>query len=98
RRDAAATDGEKADIEKELKKIAHEMKETVSMVGKGSSAAEFATDRLAELQNRVSHLNSRLADFRQQAAAIEAEEVDPQNVKETLHDFDPLWEQLSGWE
>jgi len=89
---------EKIGIEKELQKIAQEMKETVSVVGSTGASSELATSRLAELQDRVSHRSSRLIDLRQQLAAIEAEGVDAQNVKGVLHAFDPLWEQLSTWE
>ena len=46
----------------------------------------------------MSHLSSRLPDLRQQLVAVEAEGVNDQNVEATLHDFDPLWEQLSTWE
>jgi site-specific DNA recombinase len=53
---------------------------------------------LAELQDRVSHLESRLAELRQQGAAIEAEGVDTKDVEEALHEFESLWEQLSAWE
>ena len=97
-KDSAEIERERTDIEKELKKIALEMKATVSMVGKPGPAADLATDRLAELQDRVSHLNNRLAELRQQGAAIEAEGVDTQEVEAALHEFDSLWEQLSAWE
>ena len=60
---------EKTDIEGELKKIAQEMGGVVSVAGK----AEFTTNRLADLQDRVTHLNARLMELRQQLAAIDAE-------------------------
>lgn len=97
-RESAETEREKTDIEKELQSIAQEMKETVSAAGSAGSSADIATSRLAELQDRVSYLSSRLTDLRQQLAAIEAEGVDAQGVEAALHDFDPLWEQLSTWE
>ncbi len=31
-------------------------------------------------------------------AAIDAEPTDPRDVETALHEFDPLWEQLSTWE
>jgi site-specific DNA recombinase len=96
RKDSAQIEGEKAGIEKELKEIAQEIKETVSIVGMGGSSADAATGRLAELQDRVSHLSGRLPELRQRLAAIGAESV--KDVEPTLHEFDPLWEQLSTWE
>jgi site-specific DNA recombinase len=89
---------EKTDAEKELKKIAHDMKETVSVAGSAGPSADIATGRLAELQDRVSYLSSRLAELRQQLADISAEDLDATDVETALHDFDPLWEQLSTWE
>ena len=97
-RESAEIDWEKTDIEKELQVIAQEMKDTVAAAGTADSAADIVTSRLAERQDRVSHLSSRLADLRQLSAAIEAEGVDVQDVEASLHDFDPLWEQLSTWE
>jgi site-specific DNA recombinase len=94
---AAEIETEKASIQSDLKRIAEEMKRTVSVAGNASSA-ELATGRLAELQDRVSHLTSRLAEIRQKLTAMEAEGVDIQGVEATLSDFGPLWEQLSTWE
>ncbi len=98
RNGSAAIQREKTDIELELRKITQEMKETVSVAGGAGSSADIASVRLAELQDRVSHLSSRLVELRQQLAAIEAEGVDCQDLEAALHDFDPLWEQLSTWE
>ena len=66
----------------------------VSVAGK----AEFTTNRLADLQDRVTHLNDRLMELRRQLAAIDAEHTDPRDVAAALHEFDPLWGQLSTWE
>jgi hypothetical protein len=71
------------------------MKEIVSVAGNGGSSGDIATRRLAELQDRVSHLSNRLPELRQQLAAIDAESVNAHDVEATLHEFDPLWEQLS---
>jgi site-specific DNA recombinase len=92
--DAAAATKEKTAIEGELKKIAQEMGSVVSVAGK----AEFTTNRLADLQDRVTHLNDRLMELRRQLVAIDAEHTDPRDVAAALHEFDPLWGQLSTWE
>jgi site-specific DNA recombinase len=97
-KESAEISGEKTDIEKELRIVAQEMKETVSLAGSAGSSGDIATARLAELQDRVSRLGSRLADLRRQLAAIEAEGVDATDLEAALHDFDPLWDQLSTWE
>ena len=98
RRESAAIDKEKTDIERELRSIAQKMKEAVAGAGGVGCVANDATSRLAELQDRVSHLTGRLTELRQQLAAIESEGVDAQDVEAALHGFDPLWEQLSTWE
>ena len=95
---SAENKAEKAEIERELKTIAEEIKTALSIISKAGPAAEFATNRLAELADRASHLNSRLADVRQQLAAIESEVVNTLDVEAALHDFDSLWQQLSSWE
>jgi len=92
--DAAAATKEKTAIEGELKKIAQEMGSVVSVAGK----AEFTTNRLADLQDRVTHLNDRLMELRRQLVSIDAEHTDPRDVAAALHEFDPLWGQLSTWE
>ena len=97
-RESAVIAKEKTDVEQELQNIAQEMKETVSVAAVDGNSADRATGRLAELQDRVSHLSNRLGELRQLLAAIEAEGVDVQDVEAALHDFDSLWEQLSTWE
>jgi site-specific DNA recombinase len=89
---------EKSEIERELKTITGEIKTAFSVIAQGGPAAEFATTRLGELEQRASHLNSRLADIQQQLAAIDAEYVDARDVQSALHEFDSLWHQLSSWE
>jgi site-specific DNA recombinase len=97
-RESAAIAGEKTDVERELQSVAQEMKETVSVAASDGTSADRATSRLAELQDRVSHLSNRLGELRQQLAAIDANGVDVHDVEAALHDFDSLWEQLSSWE
>ncbi len=96
-RRSAAIEREKSDSGQELRKTAQEIKDAVSMCG-GVGISSGATARLADLQDRTSRLNSRFADLSLQLAVIEAEHVDAQDVEASLHEFDPLWEQLSTWE
>jgi site-specific DNA recombinase len=97
RKESTEVETEKSTIEGELKRIGQDMKRTVSAAGTASSA-DVATRRLAELQDRVSHLTARLAEIRQQLTAMEADGVDVQDVESALGDFGHLWEQLSTWE
>jgi site-specific DNA recombinase len=94
RRDASAAMREKVDAEQELQNITQEIGGLVSMAG----GREFTTKRLAELQDRAGHVNTRLAELQSQLAAVDAERANPTDVEAALHAFDPLWEQLSTWE
>lgn len=98
RLDSDQIENGKAEIEHELKKIAQEMKRAVAAAAGDALSAELATGRLAELQDRVSHLTGRLAELRRNLTAVEAEGVDAQEVEAALADFGTLWEQLSTWE
>jgi site-specific DNA recombinase len=97
-KELAEAEREKAQVDQELKQIAQEMKARVSAIGRAGPAAELAADRLADLQYRVSHLNSRLPELRQRTDAIEARHVDARDVEAALNEFDSLWEQMVGWE
>ena len=81
---------EKADIERDLKSAVQGIRDAVSTPG--------GATRLAELEVQSSCLSSRLTELSQQLATIEAEDVDVKDVEASLHNFDPLWEQLSTWE
>ena len=89
-RESTALIREKADIERDLKSAALEIREAASIPG-GES-------QLADLQDRTSRLSRRLMELSLQLAATEAEDVNVKDVETSLHAFDPLWEQLSTWE
>jgi site-specific DNA recombinase len=91
-RTSAGIRREKADAERDIRRAAQEIKEAVSTPG------NVGTARLADLQDQMSQQNNRFADLSRQLAAIDAEDVDAQDVEKALHAFDPLWEQLSTWE
>ena len=94
RREVAGLEKEKTDIEIELKKVAQDTGDTASMAG----GARHVADHLIELQDRTKHLSGRLADIQQQMVGLEAERANPKDVEAALHEFEPLWEQLSTWE
>lgn len=92
--DAAGISKEKADIELELKKVAQESGDMAST----AADARLAAGRLVELEDRAAHLRDRLTGIQRQMAEIEAERANPKDVEAALHEFEPLWEQLSTWE
>jgi site-specific DNA recombinase len=93
-RDASEKEREKADIERELKTNSEEMRDVAPRAG----TVQSATDRLAELQERMRYLNNRMPELLTQLARIDAEAADPKEVETALQEFDPLWEQFSTWE
>ena len=96
-RRSAGIEREKADIERELKKIAQEMKAACRMVGAARRRVS-PPDRLAELQDRVVAPQQPLVGASPAVGGNRREAADPKDVEAALHEFDPLWEQLSTWE
>ena len=94
RRDAAGLEKERTDTELEIRKITQEVGDTASITG----GARHAADNFAEHQDRMTQLSRRLAEVDQQLTGIAAERANPKDVEVALHEFDPLWEQLSTWE
>jgi site-specific DNA recombinase len=80
----------KADLEREMRAIAREMNEAVTLT--------TAASRFAELQERSRALDHNHAEVLSQLQLRNTEGADPQRVEETFLAFDPLWEQLSTGE
>jgi site-specific DNA recombinase len=88
----AGVDGlerEKRVIEKELQRLGEEIASLVRMTGK------LATDRMAELQDRVLVLERQLRDVRDQLAESVGQTVDAASVRKTLREFDGIWSEMT---
>ena len=88
----AGVDGlerEKRVIEKELQRLGEETASLVRMTGK------LATDRMAELQDRVAVLERQLRDVRDQLAESVGQTVDAASVRKTLREFDGIWAEMT---
>ena len=57
-----------------------------------------ATDRMADLQDRIRETEQRATEVREQIARLSRELVDANEVAEASAMFDPLWETLSARE
>lgn len=89
---AAGVDGlerEKRIIEKELQRLGEETAGLVRMAGK------LATDRMAELQDRVAVLERQHRDVRDQLAESIGQTVDAASVRKTLREFDGIWAEMT---
>jgi site-specific DNA recombinase len=52
-------------------------------------------DRIAELHREIESAEHRLADLAMRTKAFELAEADPNNLRQTLERFDPIWEKLT---
>ncbi len=89
---------EQTAAERELEKLANEIKGLAALVNVPGAASRSATDRLADLHERTAVLEQQLAQARRQLRDIDAERVDATDLQRALEHFDPLWEHMSAWE
>jgi site-specific DNA recombinase len=80
---------EKRVIEKELGRLGEETAGLLRMTGR------LATDRMAELQDRVAVLERQLRDVRDQLAESVGQAVDAASVRKTLKEFDGVWSEMT---
>lgn len=76
--------------EKELNRYQRELVKVAAMPGNG-----LRTDRMADLQERIQSTEQRLAELRSDLDALDAETVSPQELKQALEAFDPVWKSLN---
>jgi site-specific DNA recombinase len=58
----------------------------------------LATDRMADIQDRIRNAERRATEVREQIIALSRELVDAREVGEACSLFEPLWETLSARE
>ncbi len=84
-----ALEREKRVMERELQRLLEEIPGLMRTSGKA------ATDRLAEMQDRVSAVENQLRGVREQLAESVGQIVDPTDVRRALRDFDTMWEEMT---
>jgi len=84
-------DVEKRALERELQRHNAELHKLAGKDG-------LATDRMADIQDRIRTAEKRATEVREQIIALSRELVDAREVGEACSLFDPLWETLSARE
>jgi site-specific DNA recombinase len=84
-------DVEKRTLERELQRHNAELRKLAGKDGQ-------ATDRLADLHDRIRNAECRATEVREKILALSRELVDAREVGEACSLFDPLWETLSARE
>ena len=82
---------EKRTLERELQRQNNELR---NLAGKDG----LATDRMADIQDRIRNAEQRATEVREQIIALSRELVDAREVGQACALFDPLWETLSARE
>jgi site-specific DNA recombinase len=84
-----ALEREERVMERDLQRLVGEIPGLVRAGGKA------ATDRLAEMQERITTLENQLRGVRDQLTETLGLVVDPANVRRALREFDSIWEQMT---
>jgi len=84
-------EAEKAGLERELKRHNAQMRELAGAAGSGGTA----TDRMADLLDRIRGAEQRLAQVRDELARLERGMIDENEAAKALAAFDPVWETLT---
>jgi site-specific DNA recombinase len=82
---------EKRALERELQRHNNELRKLAGKDG-------LATDRMADIQDRIRTAEQRATQVREQIIALSRELVDAREVGEACSLFDPVWETLSARE
>jgi len=82
---------EQAALEKDLRRHNEDMRSLVGRLGHNGTA----TDRIADLQDRIRSTEQRATQVREELIALGRQLVDEREVARALALFDPVWETLS---
>jgi septal ring factor EnvC (AmiA/AmiB activator) len=90
-------------IEKELAQLATEQqrchqegKRVLQAIGGGEARSDMTTKRLAELDKCASQLEQRMAELRDELAAVQCEVVSAAAIQRAVALFDPVWDLFDG--
>jgi site-specific DNA recombinase len=84
-------EAEKVGLERELKRHNAQMRELAGTAGSGGTA----TDRMADLLDRIRGAEQRLAQVRDELTGLERGMIDENEAAKALAAFDPVWETLT---
>ncbi len=66
----------------------------VDAIAKGCKAAPTLAQRLGERDDELRAVERREAEVRAELAALETGSIDPEELRETLADLEPIWNEL----
>ncbi|HOX26975.1 MAG TPA: recombinase family protein [Candidatus Krumholzibacteria bacterium] len=84
-------EAEKSGLDRELRRHNAQMRALAGLAGAGGTA----TDRMADLLDRIRGVEQRLAVTREELAALGRELVDEKEAVRAMAAFDPVWETLT---
>ena len=87
-------DAERRRLERDLRQYNDEVRLLVGAIGDGNGRSNVISDRLAELEGRITTAERRLTEVREELLTIERERVDEDDVTRALSLFDPVWDVL----
>jgi hypothetical protein len=71
-----------------------EIKGLVTAIAKADEPAPSLTESLHEAEERAAALDQRLAELKAAATEAESQVIDAEHLRDTLRQFDPLWDVL----
>ena len=87
-------ESERSGLERDLLRGQSELRRLLIEVGSGESNGRMLS-RLAELQERVGHVEQRIARLRTQREAVQQERLDEAEATRALAGLDPAWETMT---
>jgi len=79
------------DHEGQVRKLAGERANLIKAIGQGTPALG---DRLSEVDRLLEESQGRVADARAELLALNRHQIDEARLRETLEQFDPVWDEL----
>jgi site-specific DNA recombinase len=84
-------EAEKSGLMRELGRHNAQMRDLAGSVGSGGTA----TDRMADLLDRIRGVEQRLAEIREESATLGRDLIDEKEAARAMAAFDPVWETLT---
>ena len=83
-----------AQLAAEQQRCSQEGKRVLQAIGGGEARSDMTTKRLAELNQRDHQPEQRLAELRDELAAVQRETVSAAPIQRAVALFDPVWDLL----
>ena len=91
---APAIEQEIAQLATEQQRCRQEGKRVLQAIGGNEARSDMTTKRLAELEERASQLELRIAELTDELAAAQGETVSAAAIQRAVALFDPVWDML----